>query len=167
MQYAIEVGGRVRQVAVRRGAQGFVVAIDGRESNVDAARVGAHVWSLIIDGVSREAIVTGARHGASTVDVGRASIAVSQNGKRRWGSRDSLAGAGPQRIAAPMPGRIARVLVRPGDAVGARQPLVVIEAMKMENELRAGRDGTVVEVNVVEGQSVEAGALLAVIAASE
>ena len=167
MQYAMEVGGRVRQVAVRRTSQGFVVTIDGRESTVDAARVSANAWSLIVDGVSREAIVTAGRNGASIVEIGSTSVAVSQNGKRRWGGRDSLAGAGPQRIAAPMPGKIVRVLARPGDAVGARQPLVVIEAMKMENELRAGRGGTVVEVNVVEGQSVEAGALLAVVAAAE
>jgi len=167
MQYAMEVGGRVRQVAVRRTSRGFVVAIDGRESTVDAVRVGANTWSLIIDGVSREVTVTGDRNGASTVEVGSTPIAVSQNGKRHWGGGSSVAGVGPQRIAAPMPGKIVRVLVRQGDVVGARQPLVVIEAMKMENELRAARDGTVVEINVVEGQSVEAGALLAVIAASE
>jgi acetyl-CoA carboxylase biotin carboxyl carrier protein len=55
------------------------------------------------------------------------------------------------------------VFVRPGEAVTARQPLVVVEAMKMENELRANRDGTVAEVHVREGLSVEAGAPLIVI----
>ena len=73
------------------------------------------------------------------------------------------AGTGPQRIAAPMPGKVVRVLVKTGDAVAARQPLVVVEAMKMENELRAGRDGTIAEIHAQEGQSVEAGALLVVI----
>jgi biotin carboxyl carrier protein len=62
-----------------------------------------------------------------------------------------------------MPGKILRVLVRPGDAVGARQPVVVVEAMKMENELRASRDGQVAEIHVREGMSVDAGALLIVI----
>ena len=62
-----------------------------------------------------------------------------------------------------MPGKVVRVLVKPGDTVAARQPLVVVEAMKMENELRAGRDGTVAEVHVREGVSVDAGALLIVI----
>ena len=62
-----------------------------------------------------------------------------------------------------MPGKIVRVFVRPGDTVTARQPLVVVEAMKMENELRANRDGTVAEVHVREGLSVEAGAPLIVI----
>jgi biotin carboxyl carrier protein len=62
-----------------------------------------------------------------------------------------------------MPGKIVRVLVKAGEAVRARQPIVVIEAMKMENELRAGRDGLVVELPAADGQSVEAGTLLAVI----
>jgi biotin carboxyl carrier protein len=62
-----------------------------------------------------------------------------------------------------MPGKVVRVLVRPGDTVRARQPLVVVEAMKMENELRAPRDGTVSDVTAREGASVEAGALLVVL----
>ena len=66
-------------------------------------------------------------------------------------------------MTAPMPGKVVRVLVEAGDAIVARQPLVVVEAMKMENELRAGRDGTVAEVHACEGVSVDAGALLVVI----
>jgi biotin carboxyl carrier protein len=62
-----------------------------------------------------------------------------------------------------MPGKIVRVLGKSGDSVAPRQPVVVIEAMKMENELRAGRGGTIGEVFVQEGQSVEAGAPLAII----
>jgi biotin carboxyl carrier protein len=62
-----------------------------------------------------------------------------------------------------MPGRIAKVLVKIGDVVAARQGLVVVEAMKMENELRSPRAGTVVEVRVVEGARVESQALLVVV----
>jgi biotin carboxyl carrier protein len=62
-----------------------------------------------------------------------------------------------------MPGKVVRVLVKKGEAVRARQSVVVIEAMKMENELRAAGDGTMAEIHVRDGQSVEAGALLAVI----
>jgi len=62
-----------------------------------------------------------------------------------------------------MPGKVVRVLVKSGDQVRARQPLVVVEAMKMENELRALLDGTVADVQVREGQSVDAGALLVVV----
>jgi biotin carboxyl carrier protein len=63
-----------------------------------------------------------------------------------------------------MPGKIVRVLAKVGTAVQSRQPLVVVEAMKMENELRAIRNGIVSEVLVQEGQSVDAGTLLLVVA---
>jgi biotin carboxyl carrier protein len=86
-------------------------------------------------------------------------------GQRRWNAKGALSGAaaGPQRITAPMPGKIIKVLVEPGAAVAARQGLLVIEAMKMQNELRAPRDGRVKDVHVNEGDLVEAGRLLAVI----
>ena len=72
-------------------------------------------------------------------------------------------GTGPQRVLAPMPGKVVRVLVKAGDEVTARQGLVVVEAMKMENELRSARQGRVRDVLVVEGQSVEAGTALIVV----
>ena len=83
---------------------------------------------------------------------------------RLTGTRGGAAGtAGAQRVTAPMPGRVVRVLVQPGDEVTARQGLVVIEAMKMENELTAVRGGRIREVTVVPGAAVEAGRLLVVI----
>ena len=86
-------------------------------------------------------------------------------GRRRVrpGARAEVARHGPQRVVAPMPGRIAKVLVQAGDVVAARQGLVVVEAMKMENELRSPRAGTVTEVRAVEGALVEANAVLIVI----
>ena len=83
--------------------------------------------------------------------------------RRRRGDRAGHAGNGTDRITAPMPGKVVRVLVAAGDRVRAGQPLTVVEAMKMENELRAGRDGMVAEVHVKQGASVDAGALLFVI----
>ena len=74
--------------------------------------------------------------------------------------RGAWAGDGPVRIVAPMPGKVVRVLAAPGEAVTARQGVVVVEAMKMENELRAPRAGIVGEVLAREGALVDAGALL-------
>ena len=68
-----------------------------------------------------------------------------------------------QPILAPMPGRVVRILVAPGDEVAARQPVVVVEAMKMQNELRAPRDGVVSTVNVGTDQTLEVGDLLVVL----
>ena len=93
------------------------------------------------------------------------AASVMLNGRRRWGRKEEhgAAGSGPQRLIAPMPGKVVRVLVKAGDRVNARQPVVVVEAMKMENELRASREGTIAEVHAREGMSVDAGALLIVI----
>ena len=74
-----------------------------------------------------------------------------------------LATTGPQHVVSPMPGKVVRVLVKPGDDVKVGQGLVVVEAMKMENELRAARDGRVRDVAVAEGQSVDAGTVLLVV----
>ena len=80
------------------------------------------------------------------------------------GGRGAIAGwsGGPSAkdLRAPMPGRVVRVLCAAGDAVRAGQPLIVVEAMKMENELRAAGDATIADVHVVEGASVEGRALL-------
>ena len=122
--------------------------------------------SLVIDAGAASYDI-GFAHDAATgllyVRVGTTQIPVALNGRRRRHDDAGHAGTGPQRIVAPMPGKIVRVGVKPGEAVRARQTIVVIEAMKMENELKAGRDGTVGELHAREGASVDAGALLVVI----
>jgi biotin carboxyl carrier protein len=166
MQYEIEIGGRTRQVNVARTDDGFAVMLDGRSLRVDAARIDAHTLSLIVDGkYTYEVTVTpDPATGQFVARVGSTPIPVGVNARRRRGRKDEgAAGAGPQRVIAPMPGKVVRVLVNAGDAVRARQPLVVVEAMKMENELRAGRDGTVADVHAREGMPVDAGTLLVVI----
>jgi biotin carboxyl carrier protein len=167
MQYEVEVGGRRLQVLVTRSGDGFAVSLDGRVHHVDAARIDAHTLSLVVDSVRSNEVSIAADPigGTLAVHVGVTPVAVTLNGRRRWGRREDGAGggSGPQRLAAPMPGKVVRVLVKPGDCVAARQPVVVVEAMKMENELRASREGTVAEIHASEGMSVEAGALLVVI----
>lgn len=173
-QFEIEVGTRTRAVTVQRAGSAWVVTLDGVPHHVDAATVDGQTLSLLIgdgeDGAfTRSCEVAVVPQGASTtgVDVhltGRvvpAQVRVSGGfGRRRDGT---AAGTGPQRITAPMPGRVVRVLVAPGDTVEVRQGLVVVEAMKMENELRATRAGRVASVAVAEGQSVDSGALLVVV----
>jgi biotin carboxyl carrier protein len=170
VQYEAEINGRLRQVAVHRAGGRFVVSVDGRVRQVDIARIDAQTVSLIVDdgvatyeiGVANDS-ATGLLHvrvGTTVVDV---SVDSANRGRRRRRDRSADRGSGPQRIVAPMPGKIVRVGVRTGDAVRARQTVVVVEAMKMENELKADRDGVAADVRAVEGASVEAGALLVVI----
>src|SRR6185312_12205975 len=88
----------------------------------------------------------------------------ARSGSSSTGGADAGSGAdGEQKVLAPMPGRVVRVLVAEGDAVDLRQPLVVVEAMKMENELRSPKAGRVKHVSATAGLSVEAGAVLIVI----
>jgi biotin carboxyl carrier protein len=167
VQYEVEVGGRRVQVVVTRSGGGFAVSVDGRTRHVDAARIDAHTLSLVVDSVwsNEVSIAPDGVSGQLDVHVGGMPVAVTLNGRRRWGRKDDggAAGSGPQRLVAPMPGKVVRLLVKVGDAVAARQPVLVVEAMKMENELRATREGTVAEIQVREGMSVDAGALLLVI----
>jgi biotin carboxyl carrier protein len=167
VQYEVEINGRVRRVDLQRTGGRFAATIEGRVRRVDVARIDAQNFSLVVDdGASTYDIgVTGETATALLhVRVGTTVIDVAVNGSRRQ-RRDHQAdaGSGPQRVVAPMPGKIVRVGVKTGDAVRARQTVVVVEAMKMENELKAGRDGIVGELRAVEGASVEAGALLVVI----
>jgi len=182
LRYAIEVSGRRRQVAVTRVGDAFAVSVDGRTYHVDAVRTDGQVpvlLSLIVDSdvavgphrqnsynvtIAHSPAGAGAVGGRFTVQVGAIPVEVIVDpGADVTASSTSSTGVGPERISTPMPGKVVRVLVRAGDTVHARQPVVVVEAMKMENELRAGRDGTVAEVRAREGASVEAGALLMVI----
>ena len=178
MQHELEIGGRTRTVSVSPSGGGLAVTVGGRTWQVDAARIDGHLLSLLIRDVSPKSDIEGAiqpgsahevaiwpgrRPGQLMVAVGAAVIAVTLNGRRRRADNQGTGGGGVKRVVAPMPGKIVRLLVKPGDVVHARQPLVVVEAMKMENELRAGGDGTVAEVRVKEGASVDAGALLVVI----
>ncbi|MCC7123794.1 MAG: acetyl-CoA carboxylase biotin carboxyl carrier protein subunit [Acidobacteria bacterium] len=167
MQFDLEIGGRVRTVRLSKDGERTEVRVDDRTFAVDARRVGRDTLSLLVregDGAIRGVDVTVApRGGNGGLDIaldGRTLTAtlVSRFGRRA--GEGGAAGSGPQQLTAPMPGKVVRVLVAPGDDVQPRQGLIVIEAMKMENELRATRPGRVKAVRVAEGQSVEAGALL-------
>jgi biotin carboxyl carrier protein len=172
MKFQFDIADRERRVEIHRGSHGHRVLVDGREHVVDAVRVRDNTWSLLVrdpaTGQVRSVETTVVpQNGNGTVDVfiDGHRIEVGQRsglGRRARGAGGAHAG-GPQRITAPMPGKVVRVLVAPGDTVQPRQGLVVVEAMKMENELRATGAGRVREVFVREGQSVEAGTALVVV----
>ena len=137
---------------------------------MDVAEVGG-TWSVLVGDTSRRSyeVTFGAlTAGALRVHVnGHAfdvAVTTSRFGGRSRGPRPHAQGdaQGALQIVAPMPGRIVKVLVAPGDTVALRQALVVVEAMKMENELRAPRAGIIRDVRVVEGALVEANVVLAV-----
>jgi biotin carboxyl carrier protein len=161
----LDVDGVVRTVQVENAGDRFTVTIDGRTHIVNATEVEPGRWSLLMDGsgASHDVRVRTLGPGEMSVKVDGASIPIGLRVPRR-SRRAHAAADGPVRVVAPMPGKIVRLLVAPGDAVAVRQGLVVVEAMKMENELRAPRAGTVSEVTVEEGAVVELGAVLVTIA---
>jgi biotin carboxyl carrier protein len=163
--FELAANGTSRHVESRGGR----VWLDGRQLDVDAVKVD-HSWSVLLGRRSYEVALVEREPGELLVHVNGRAVVV-RGGVQRFGARrgrpgsagGGIASPGSQRVAAPMPGRIARVLVKAGDTVAARQGLVVVEAMKMENELRSPRAGTVSEVRVVAGALVEANAVLIVI----
>jgi biotin carboxyl carrier protein len=167
----VVAGGRVWVVRVERvtEAGAYRIALDGEEPvDIDAAGVptnGTTTWSLrdAATGVVSTVAVTLGLGSEGEATVAGHTIPVALPTRRRRSRAALGAGDGEQRIHAPMPGKVVKVLVAVGDTVEPRQGLVVVEAMKMENELTAMRAGTVRELTVVEGASVEAGRLLVVV----
>jgi biotin carboxyl carrier protein len=163
MTFELDVDGLVRTVQVSREGGRFEVVLDGGRHVVDAVAIEPGRWSFLTeDGRSHEVAVSSGRNGTLTVvvDGSVVPVAIRDSRRRRGVARAYGATNGPARITAPMPGKVVRVLAARGQTVAARQGVVVVEAMKMENELRAPRAGTVAEVLVQEGAPVEAGALL-------
>ena len=169
MNFEIDVDGTARTVTVEPDGPGrYRVVVDGEAHDVLAERAGEFGLLLGVGdpaNVSRELqIAPGVVRGELLVALGGRTVPVIVNGRtRRRGAADETGRAGLQPVVAPMPGRVVRVLVSPGDDVAARQGVVVVEAMKMENELRSPKAGKVKEVNVTPGTSVEAGRVLVVI----
>jgi len=178
MTCELEIGGRRRTIDIRRHGSEWEITLDGRILGVDVTAIGER-WSLLVGlphdrsvgpGVSRprrsyEVAVGRRSNGQRIVHVNGQAARVSIVDPRvHLAPRGASApGTGPRSIVSPMPGRIVKVLVNAGDTVAAHQGLVVVEAMKMENELRATRSGRVREVSVSPGASVEAGRVLVVL----
>jgi pyruvate carboxylase subunit B len=162
MKYIVQVG--ARRVEVVLDGEGIVV--DGTRVTAHAADVAGSPVKLVTigDAVHRVTARRGATRGqyALRIDGWRFDVEALDERSRaiRDASAATAAAKGPAPLVAPMPGLIVRVTVQPGDQVVPGQGLVVMEAMKMENELKAASAGTVTKVLAVPGTAVEKGALL-------
>lgn len=160
----VEVDGVVRRLSIERREDGCVVQMDGRTIAVDLYEPMPGVLSLLTGGRSYRC-VRSVIADEETIAVGgrQHRVVVTDRRSLRGQRKRPGTGNGALQIKASMPGRVARVLVAQGDAVLAHQGVVVIEAMKMQNELKAARDGRVVELRVSAGDKVTSGQVLAVI----
>jgi biotin carboxyl carrier protein len=165
MTYEVTIDGKMHRVELTRGPEAQMQCLlDGRELNVDAVEAGRDVLSIVIDGraweVKRERVggemhlmIAGERYAAEVRD------------PRSFRARKA-AGAGlegPKKLVSPMPGKVVRVLVAAGAEVEAGQGIIVVEAMKMQNEIKSPKKGKVSRILAVEGATVNAGEALAIV----
>ena len=176
-RFSVKVAGVERVVELGTGDDGkSLVVVDGIERDVELdeadggwlMREGHAQTFARVDGSGGKLTVAIRRGGADVVGVPvevaeTRSAAVAALVTRARGA----AAAGPATVRSPMPGRVVKILVRAGERVVAGQAVVVVEAMKMENELRASRTGTVRELRCAEGATVEAGQDLVIVDATE
>jgi biotin carboxyl carrier protein len=155
--------GRTVRVEVRGEAGRYQVTLDGRPMDVDFHPAGRDFASLLVDGRSYEAGIVRQPDGYTVVVTAATFDIELKDAARGEGASTRPRDQGPVRLQAPMPGKVVRVLVEAGQPVEAGQGLLVMEAMKMENELKAPRAGRVRDVHVGERQAVETGTLLLVL----
>jgi biotin carboxyl carrier protein len=164
MTYEISIDGKNHRLELNKIDGRWECTLDGEKMNVDAVIARPNVLSLIVDGqafeVKREMTATDLH-----LWVKSARFAVEVRDPRSLRSRRAAGGGveGPQKLLAPMPGKIVRILAPAGTAVTAGQGVLVIEAMKMQNELKSPKDGVVKQVVTAEGASVTAGDVLAIV----
>jgi len=140
------------------------VRLEGRRIPVKSVRINGNTLSLILDGRSLAVRFAGTRAGGQVFLRGRAYEYTLRDPRSLPNqARARISEAGEQKITASMPGRVVRVLARPGAAIRMGEGLLVIEAMKMQNLVRAPKDGALKKLLVAEGATVNAGEVLAVI----
>jgi len=165
VKFAVTVGETTEMVEVSGEAGHYRLTIGSEVWEVDGRLTAQGIYSLLIGGVSYVADVWD-EDGACVVDVGaeRYVIHVEEQTRHIIRTKGGAAGGpGGRTLVAPLPGRIVTVSVKPGDRIEKGATLLVIEAMKMENEFKSGVAGTVAEVRVTPGQAVNGGDVLIVI----
>ncbi len=158
MKYVVTIGERLVNIEVRDQIEGrLVVLVDGQAYDASMVRAGGQsLWSLLLDRAAYEVSVVGPPEQTSVNLRGR-EIALSVESEQARNARlleGSAGKRGPATIKSVMPGRVVKVLVQPGDQVVSGQSLLILEAMKMENEIRSSSGGTVASVFVKDGQTV-------------
>jgi len=165
MTYDVVVDGKTHRLELTRGEQTWQCTVDGERMEVDAALTARDVLSVLIGNkayeIKRERSLQGELH----MVLGSARYAVDVQDPRSLRTRRASAAseAGPQKITAAMPGKIVRIMVKEKDEVAAGQPILVMEAMKMQNEIKSPKAGKVQKILTAEGSTVNAGDALAII----
>lgn len=162
----IELAGSLRAVQLEKDGDDAAchVSLDGKELQVEASLVRPGVLSLLIGGKAYRCVLE-EDSAAPAIHIGGHRYLYRVEDPRSLNSRRGKGGsaAGPVSIKAPMPGRVVRLMAVEGDEVAGQQGIIVIEAMKMQNELKAPKAGQVIRILVKAGATVVSGQPLAVI----
>jgi acetyl/propionyl-CoA carboxylase alpha subunit len=163
MTYDINIDGKNYRLDLNRTDGGWSCRIDGRDVEVDAVLARADVLSLRIGNLAYE-VKCERVAGSTYLWVGSARFAVEVHDPRSLRGRvRALDDSGPKKLTAPMPGKIVRVLVNEGSEVEAGAGVLVVEAMKMQNEIKSPKKGKIRRILVGQGAAVNAGDVLAVV----
>jgi biotin carboxyl carrier protein len=169
MRYEVHLNGargtKKHLVELEPTPGGYLISLDGKAVDADATLVAPSAVSVLIGGQAFEVHVTPVRDEQIKLQSGAHEFTAELRDQRAWRGRrqGTLEAEGRQQIIAPMPGKVVRLLVNAGDEVEAGQGLVVVEAMKMQNEIRSPKNGKVERLQVKEGQNVNAGEVLCVV----
>jgi biotin carboxyl carrier protein len=166
MKLTTLVNGVERQLDLKNpGQTGGTLAfsLDGQEGQADLREIAPGVYSILLGARSLEAKIEYGEDGYSVAVGGRRYQIAVRDPRRLTRGGAGLAETGPLKLTAPMPGKIVRVMVEQGQTVTSGQGLVVVEAMKMQNEIKSPKDGIVKAVHVRQGGSVTAGQALLVV----
>ncbi len=163
MKFEVWIAGKLRVVDLEHNSVGWCVMLDGQPVDADIVEIAPHTLSILLNGQSHTLSVTPTPDGKVKLETGAREFTAEVIDPRVWRGRrhGSVEAEGRQKIVAPMPGKVVRVLVLPGERVETGQGLLVVEAMKMQNEIRSPKSGVVERVLAQEGQAVNAGEILA------
>jgi biotin carboxyl carrier protein len=163
MTYEIAIDGKTYRLDLVKADRRWTCRVDGREVEVDALLVAPNVLSLRVGNRVYE-VKSEQIGGEPHLAVGSSRFAVEVRDPRSLRGRGRAADHdGPRKLTAPMPGKVVRVLVSPGSAIEAGAGVLVVEAMKMQNEVKSPKKGIVQKILVMEGAAVNAGDVLAIV----
>ena len=163
MRWSVLVNGAPRDIEILAPAPDCRFRLDGAERQASVESAAPGIYSVILDGRSYDVWLERTERGP-IVTIDGCHFEIEVRDPRRWSRKAGTASSdGIAALIAPMPGKVVRVLAAAGDTVEAGQGIMVVEAMKMQNEMKASRTGRLLSVSVQEGATVAAGEVLATI----
>jgi biotin carboxyl carrier protein len=162
VKYEVLLAGKTRVVELTRQNGAWKISLDGNTLDANAVEVAPNIFSVLLSGDSHQIRIAPRADGTLTLYTGLAEYHAEVTDPRSWRGRrqGAVEAEGRQQITAPMPGKVVRLLVKEGDSVEAGQGLLVVEAMKMQNEIRSPKSGKIEKLFAQEGQPVNAGEVL-------